>query len=148
MALAAEGAARLGRALAEAKELGDATRRFARSLCRATFFAWSVATSEDLRFGTTRGQRPLGLSRFHAYVDRLFWLGTRDPAAAAKLERVMLLMDSPARFCDPSLVLGVARAAVRGEGPAPFEPVPRFSAWPQKAGAVPLPTPRPTESPS
>jgi 2-polyprenyl-6-methoxyphenol hydroxylase-like FAD-dependent oxidoreductase len=128
MSLAALGAELLGEVLDRAPDLAVATARFARAYARRLFFPWTVATSEDFRFATTRGRRPPGLGAFHAYLDRLFARGTRDPATAAKLERVILLIDSPAGFVAPRLVIDTLRDIVRREPAAPFEAVPHFNA--------------------
>jgi len=127
MTIAAMAAEALDRVLRRSIPLSEVTRRFTRAHARLCLFPWTIATSEDLRFSVTRGKRMPGLGAFHGYLDQLFALATRDAATAAKLERVILLLDPPWRFMAPRLVASAARSVISRRGPAPFQAVPRFA---------------------
>lgn len=116
---------RLASLLDRCRSTRELSARFARAQLAAVAFPWIVATLEDLRYPATRGRRLPGMAFVQQCLDALFARGTRDPAAAEALERVLLLMDPPTRLLSPRLVTATLAAALRGEGPAPFEPVPR-----------------------
>lgn len=117
MTVAARTLQSLSDLLASGSPLERVGRDFARAQARASIFPWLVATLEDLRFEGTRGRRPPGVGLAYAYLDRLFAAGTRDADVAAALQRVILLMDSPAAL----FALPLVREAMRAAGPGRAE---------------------------
>jgi 2-polyprenyl-6-methoxyphenol hydroxylase-like FAD-dependent oxidoreductase len=107
--------------------LGDAAfvERAHRAFARAVEFPWMSATGEDFRLETTRGERSRGLRVLHAYLDRVFAAGVKDPDLARRMIQVFNLAESPLTLYSPAVVW----AALRQRAPRPL------------LGPLPLPEP-------
>ncbi|MGI8576212.1 MAG: NAD(P)/FAD-dependent oxidoreductase [Egibacteraceae bacterium] len=85
---------------------GDLSRRFQRRLAHANRAPWLLATGEDYRVPTVRGERPPpGTALLHAYAGRVFAASTRTPGVARRLQAVMHMRDSPLALLRPPVLL-------------------------------------------
>jgi 2-polyprenyl-6-methoxyphenol hydroxylase-like FAD-dependent oxidoreductase len=93
-------------------------RRLLRDVARVIADPWHISTSGDLDYPDVTGDRPLRVRIHNAYMNRLQYAATKDPAATRALMRVTGLIASPSSLWRPTLVVRVlwhSRAA-RGFG--------------------------------
>jgi 2-polyprenyl-6-methoxyphenol hydroxylase-like FAD-dependent oxidoreductase len=91
--------------------------RLLRRFARLAALPWSIATSEDLRYPTTRGRLNPVQAQFGRYSHGLDALASHgNPRARRSTAAVYHLMASPARLLHPALVAATARAALFGHG--------------------------------
>ncbi len=92
--------------------------RFQRALARVEAPAWTLSTSEDLRYPTTTGM-PAGRGQRvrHWYQDRVGSAATVDPVVADVYARVLGMLDPPSALLRPRVLAGALRART-GAGPA------------------------------
>jgi flavin-dependent dehydrogenase len=113
-------------------------RRLLRKFATVVSLPWAIATSEDLRYPTSRGHQALPQALFGQWARSLGRLAVHgNRRAQAVLTRVYHLMGSPALFFHPALVAAALQARVSGYGP----PGPR----PASIAAL-TPPPRPQTS--
>jgi flavin-dependent dehydrogenase len=107
MAIAARGALALDAGLRRHGPHHDA-RRIQRDIARAADLAWTMATTQDLRYATTIGPRPNALARGRQrFLDRIAWTATSRPSVAAAQLGVYTLATSPTRLLTPRILLSV-----------------------------------------
>jgi 2-polyprenyl-6-methoxyphenol hydroxylase-like FAD-dependent oxidoreductase len=97
-------------------------RRFRRETARAYGTAWSLSTTEDLRYPEASGVRPLGTRFAHYYTRRVHELTATDADVALRFARVMHLLAEPKALFHPSVmwkVLRVPLAPTLKEAPRP-----------------------------
>ncbi|MGO1052963.1 FAD-dependent oxidoreductase [Crossiella sp. CA198] len=88
-----------------------------RAVARQTDLAWTMATSQDLRYPSTIGPRPGRFSGIgQAFLNRLAWAATGRAAVAAAQFDVYTLSASPLRLLTPQVLLG----ALLGPGRPPL----------------------------
>jgi 2-polyprenyl-6-methoxyphenol hydroxylase-like FAD-dependent oxidoreductase len=106
-----------------------------RAFARTIRDPWDISTSGDLDFPAVVGNRPLRKRLLNAYVVRLQYAATKDPAATTALMRVNGLIDRPTALLRPGLVArvlwlsrdmpsGRRRSAAQGVAPAAGATVP------------------------
>lgn len=99
------------------------SRRLQRRLAACAGTAWSIATSEDLRFPTSEGRQSLAQEMLGAWSRELGRLAVHgDRRAADLMGRVYNLVGSPVLLAHPGLVASVIRARILGYGPAARRP--------------------------
>ncbi len=112
------------------------THRLLRKFAAVVSLPWAIATSEDLRYPTSKGPQALPQALFGQWARHLARLAVHgNPRAHAVLSRVYHLMGSPAQFFHPALVAAALQVRLTGYGP----PAPR----PASLAALAPPTPRP-----
>ncbi|MER7007243.1 FAD-dependent monooxygenase [Dactylosporangium sp. NPDC000555] len=79
----------------------------ATAFARAITDAWRISTRGDLDFPGVPGERPPRVRLFNAYMRRLQYATTKDPAATTALMRVTGLVDRPGKLWRPALVARV-----------------------------------------
>ncbi|WHT23254.1 enterotoxin [Crossiella sp. CA-258035] len=95
-----------------------------RAVARQADLAWTMATTQDLRYPNTTGPRPGRFSGLRqAFLDRLSWAATGRPAVAAAQFDVYTLAASPLRLLAPRVLLG----ALLGPGRPPLTEPPLTS---------------------
>jgi 2-polyprenyl-6-methoxyphenol hydroxylase-like FAD-dependent oxidoreductase len=106
VAVAAMTAVRLDRALARRRRnLDGLASAFRREVAGAGAAAWTIATTEDLRYPTTTGAKPTLTTRLqHGYVDRLMDAATTDEAALAAMTDVAYLVARPESLFTPRMI--------------------------------------------
>jgi 2-polyprenyl-6-methoxyphenol hydroxylase-like FAD-dependent oxidoreductase len=121
MTVAALEARALAALLAEAGpgELDEVCRELPRRCARIVQTPWTLATSEDLRFATTDGDRPPWLGMVARANDALMSLCTRDGAATLAFARVAHLAAPPSTLAAPRLAAMIAVHAAHLAGPDP-----------------------------
>lgn len=94
---------------------GDAGARFQQQAARIVRAPWVLATSTDLRWPATTGDRRLRDQLMHRYLDKVLALATEDPGASIKFLQVMHMLKPPQALLSPALM---ARAlCMRSSGP-------------------------------
>ncbi len=78
--------------------------RFFQHAARVVQIPWQLAVSEDFRFATTRGPKPLGTTLLNAYGTRLHQLTHTDPEVYREFARVFNLMQLPTTLFHPRLL--------------------------------------------
>ncbi|WP_371687327.1 FAD-dependent oxidoreductase [Micromonospora sp. KC723] len=84
-------------------------RRFLRDVGRIVDVPWQISTSGDLEFPQVSGNRPASVRIGNAYMARVQYAATRDPAVTAAFMRVAGLVDPPGTLLRPGLVRRVLR---------------------------------------
>ena len=100
---------------------GPESQAYLRAVGRIVNDPWEISTSGDLDFPQVPGPRPVKVRMGNAYMARLQYAATRDPAVTDAFFRVAGLMDRPTALMRPRLLAKVLWLA-RGR-PAP-RPVP------------------------
>ena len=113
MTVVAMTAVALDRDLAEhrrgsGEDLGGFARRFQRRVAETNSGAWTMATSEDLRYPWTEGAR-LGLPTriMHRYADRVLEVANGNPKVNIAFVNVVNLRDPPTALFHPMVLLPV-----------------------------------------
>ena len=120
MTVAALEARALAALLAEARgDLARVSRELPRRAAKIVQTPWLLATSEDLRFATTDGDRPPWLGMMARANDGLMSLCTRDGAATLAFARVAHLAAPPSSLAAPRLAALIAAHAAHLRGPDP-----------------------------
>lgn len=83
------------------------SRALQRAFARAIRDPWRISTRGDLDFPEVVGPRPVSVRLFNAYLARLRYAATKDPAATRALMRVTGLVDPPRALWRPGLVARV-----------------------------------------
>lgn len=80
--------------------------RFQKKLAKSNSFSWTVATSQDARFPTTKGgNKPTSEGGFlAAYSERLLDLASSDSNVHTLLLEVTQLLKSPLALYNPQIV--------------------------------------------
>lgn len=86
---------------------------------------WEISVSGDLDFPGVDGRRPLKVRIGNAYMARLQYAATKDPAVTEGFMRVAGLLDPPQALMRPAMMRRVLRHAVRR--PRPGQPLPAGS---------------------
>jgi 2-polyprenyl-6-methoxyphenol hydroxylase-like FAD-dependent oxidoreductase len=127
MATAALAAAALQRSLEEQRlrqrdgSLTGLASRCQQRVARGCSAAWLLATSEDLRYPTTRGARPdLTTRLLHRYLNRVIEAATVHPAVNRAFLDVVNLISPPTSLFRPSVLL----PALAGAGSPPRDRLP------------------------
>jgi 2-polyprenyl-6-methoxyphenol hydroxylase-like FAD-dependent oxidoreductase len=127
----------LRQALADGLAPGYA-RRLLRKFAATVSLPWAIATSEDLRYPTSKGHQALPQALFGQWARHLGRLAVHGNLRAyAALSSVYHLMGSPAMFFHPALVAAALQARVTGYGPAGPRPA-------SIAALTPPPRPQPS----
>ena len=83
-------------------------RRFQRQVARASAGAWTMATTEDLRYPWTEGARPdLPTRVMHRYADRVLEVANGNPSVNTAFVDVVNLRRPPASLLRPRVLLPV-----------------------------------------
>ena len=113
MTVVAMTAVALDHALAEhrrrsGEDLAGFARRFQRQVAKTNSGAWTMATSEDLRYPWTEGAR-LGLPTriMHRYADRVLEVANGNPKVNTAFVNVVNLRDPPTALFHPMVLLPV-----------------------------------------
>jgi len=113
MTVVAMTAVALDRDLAEhrrrsGEDLVGFARRFQRQVAATNAGAWTMATSEDLRYPWTEGAR-LGLPTriMHRYADRVLEVANGNPKVNTAFVNVVNLRDPPTALFHPMVLLPV-----------------------------------------
>jgi 2-polyprenyl-6-methoxyphenol hydroxylase-like FAD-dependent oxidoreductase len=89
-------------------ELAGLTRGFQRQVARTNAGAWTMATSEDLRYPWTEGARPdLATRIMHRYADRVLEVANGNPGVNTAFVDVINLRRPPASLFRPRVLLPV-----------------------------------------
>jgi 2-polyprenyl-6-methoxyphenol hydroxylase-like FAD-dependent oxidoreductase len=113
MAVAAMTAVALHDALTEHRrrspaDLAGLARRFQQQVARTNAGAWTMATSEDLRYPWTEGARPdLPTRIMHRYADRLLAVANGNPKVNTAFVNVVNLRDPPTSLLRSRVLLPV-----------------------------------------
>jgi 2-polyprenyl-6-methoxyphenol hydroxylase-like FAD-dependent oxidoreductase len=91
------------------------------ALARVIDVPWDISAGGDLDFPGVEGRRTMKVRVGNAYMARLQYAATKDPAVTAAFMRVAGLMDPPTALMRPAMVARVLRHAVR----RPRDPEPR-----------------------
>jgi 2-polyprenyl-6-methoxyphenol hydroxylase-like FAD-dependent oxidoreductase len=78
-----------------------------RDIARVNQDPWRISTRGDLDFPAVVGPRPPHVRLYNAYMSRLQYAATKDPAATRALMRVTGLVDPPRALWRPGLVAKV-----------------------------------------
>jgi 2-polyprenyl-6-methoxyphenol hydroxylase-like FAD-dependent oxidoreductase len=131
MTVAAKEVERLAAMLARTPgpdRLVDVVRRAQREVARCTEGPWTLATSNDLRFPGTEGERLTAATRVvNRYMDRVIRVVSDDPTVNAAFLRVLNMIDPPQALFHP-------RVAVRALAPVRRAPHGRPTAVPVPEG--------------
>jgi flavin-dependent dehydrogenase len=93
-------------------------RRLLRKFAAVVSLPWAIATSEDLRYPTSKGNQALPQALFGRWARHLGRLAVHGNLHAyAVLSRVYHLMGSQAQFFHPALVAAALRVLFTGYGP-------------------------------
>jgi hypothetical protein len=80
--------------------------RFQKRVARSSAAAWLLATSEDLRYPTTRGARPDPATRLlHRYLDQVITAATVHPGVNRAFLDVVNLAAPPTTLLRPVVLL-------------------------------------------
>ncbi|GAA2111544.1 hypothetical protein GCM10009841_34420 [Microlunatus panaciterrae] len=94
-----------------------ASRRLQRRMAGPVRTPWDIATSEDLRFPTSRGHQTAVQSLLGSWAREVGRLAVHgDRRAADVLGRVYHLVSTPLLLAHPALVVAVARSRLFGPG--------------------------------
>ena len=105
-------------------DLAGLSRRFQRQVARASAGAWTMATSEDLRYPWTEGARPdLPTRVMHRYADRVLEVTNGNPRVNTAFVNVVNLRHPPTSLFRPGVLLPVL--ARRRDPPLTAPPVTR-----------------------
>jgi hypothetical protein len=86
-------------------ELDEATRRFQRRVSKNAAGPWLIATGEDLRYSTTKGQKATARTRIlNRYVSRVIALANVDPRVCARMVNVLGLSAPPETLFLPDVL--------------------------------------------
>ena len=113
MTVAAMTAVALDHALAEHRrrsddDLAGFAKRFQRQVARTNAGAWTMATSEDLRYPWTEGARPGVPTRImHRYADRVLEVANGNPRVNTAFVNVVNLRHPPTSLFRPRILLPV-----------------------------------------
>jgi 2-polyprenyl-6-methoxyphenol hydroxylase-like FAD-dependent oxidoreductase len=113
MTVTAMTAVALGRILAEHRRHSDAdplgrARQAQRQLARTSAGAWTMATTEDLRYPWTEGARlDLPTRVMHRYADRVLEVANGNPRVNTAFVNVVNLRHPPASLLRPRVLLPV-----------------------------------------
>jgi 2-polyprenyl-6-methoxyphenol hydroxylase-like FAD-dependent oxidoreductase len=89
-------------------DLDGLARRFQRQVARTNAGAWTMATSEDLRYPWTQGARPdLPTRIMHRYADRVLEVANGNPRVNTAFVNVVNLRDPPTSLFRPGVLLPV-----------------------------------------
>jgi 2-polyprenyl-6-methoxyphenol hydroxylase-like FAD-dependent oxidoreductase len=94
------------------------SRAFLRDVGRILNNPWDISTSGDLDFPAVQGPRPMKVRIGNAYMAKLRYAATKDPAITDAFMRVAGLLDPPTAVMKPR-VLGKVLRLSRGMPPAP-----------------------------
>ncbi|MEE6310454.1 FAD-dependent monooxygenase [Plantactinospora veratri] len=84
-------------------------RGFLRDIARVVDVPWQISTSGDLDFPGVPGKRPAMVRFGNAYMARVQYAATKDPAITAAFMRVAGLIDPPTTLMRPGIVRRVLR---------------------------------------
>jgi 2-polyprenyl-6-methoxyphenol hydroxylase-like FAD-dependent oxidoreductase len=105
-------------------DLAGLSRRFQRQVARTNAGAWTMATSEDLRYPWTEGARPDPPTRImHRYADRVLEVTNGNPRVNTAFVNVVNLRHPPTSLFRPGVLLPVL--ALRRDTPLTAPPVTR-----------------------
>lgn len=115
MTVAALGALTLDKCLREAGSLQDLTRRFQKQLAQVNATPWLMATGEDLRWATTEGGQPDGMTRLmHRYIDQVMRLGLDNTRIYRTFGEVIHMLKPPSALFQPGILAQVLRQVMSG----------------------------------
>ncbi len=122
MTIAALEADALHRALRKSRSRGELDhlalrRHFERSIAPVLATAWLLATSEDLRWQETEGERNPLSSLALAYFEQLVALSPESPALIETFLRITNFERSPLALARPRILVDLATAYVRRRQP-------------------------------
>ncbi|GLZ09421.1 hypothetical protein Acsp03_68870 [Actinomadura sp. NBRC 104412] len=123
MSVAAISAMTLDTCLRERAGLDEAARRFQRRVAKNAAGPWLIATGEDLRYGTTKGQKATVRTRvINRYVERVVALANVDPRVCARMVNVLGLTAPPESLFLPDVLWRAAtKRARQPSGPDDLE---------------------------
>ncbi|MDE1842360.1 MAG: FAD-dependent monooxygenase [Thaumarchaeota archaeon] len=82
------------------------TLEFQKELYKKNSYPWLLATGEDFRWPTTKGQRPNALARMtQAYADSILYLSPHSKFAAKSFQEMMQMTRSPLVLFHPKLMV-------------------------------------------
>lgn len=88
--------------------------RFFRAAARLIDTPWQLAVGGDLSIDAVPGDRPLPVRVVNAYVARVYRAAVRDPVVSLAFQRVVHMLDAPAKLFAPRIVWRVvASGALR-----------------------------------
>lgn len=114
MTAAAMSALTLARCLSEQSQhrFTGFAYRFQHQLAKVNATAWMMATSEDLRWATTKGGQPTTSQRLlHWYLDQVRRLTVEHPDALQAFMEVLHLIKPPATLFQPAILVPVLQRA-------------------------------------
>lgn len=92
---------------------------FLTDVARVIDTPWDISAGGDLDFPGVEGKRTLKVRVGNAYMARLQYAATKDPAVTDGFMRVAGLMDPPESLMRPAMMLRVLRHAIRRPAPGP-----------------------------
>ena len=128
MTVAAKEVERLGATLAgctRRDRLPDVVRRAQREVARCTDGPWTLATSNDLRFPGTEGERLTVATRvINRYMDRVIGVVSDDATVNAAFLRVLNMIDPPQALFHPKVAVRALAPVRRAAQARPTTTVP------------------------
>jgi len=89
------------------------TRRFQKRLAQVNATPWLMATGEDLRWSTTEGGQPDGMSRLmQRYIDQVLMLSLDHPKIYQTFGEVAHMLKPPTALFQPSILAQVLRHTI------------------------------------
>ena len=95
--------------------LGGLARNFFKRASKAIDNSWRMAVSEDLRFPTVQGSKPLGSKWIERYLIEVHKTTMQDRETARALLQVIAMTHSPQILFHPKILLRVARNYFAGQ---------------------------------
>ncbi|MGK7905645.1 MAG: FAD-dependent oxidoreductase [Synechococcus sp.] len=108
-AMEAEALARCLQEAAKRNSLSGIARQFFPRAARAIVNPWRLTVSEDLRFPTVKGPKPLGSNWIEPYIVEVHKTTLQDCQTTHALFQVLTLTHSPQILFHPKIMLRVAR---------------------------------------
>lgn len=90
---------------------------YLRDISRVVDIPWEISAGGDLAFPGVEGKRTAKVRMGNAYMERLQFAASKDPAVTAGFMRVAGLMDPPTALMKPAMVARVLRHAFRRPTP-------------------------------
>lgn len=85
-------------------------RRFYHDSAKNIAVAWRTAVGADLALPEVAGPRPTSMRITNTFLERVMVAAQTDPIVAEQFLRVVGMIDSPARFLRPAMMLRIVKA--------------------------------------
>jgi 2-polyprenyl-6-methoxyphenol hydroxylase-like FAD-dependent oxidoreductase len=107
MSIAAKEAELLSKVLRKYDSKKQLTHHFHRQTSKIIDVPWLIALTEDFRFRTTTGRKPMGLSFLQWYVKKVVYACEQNKDVYSQFIKVLHLKAHPASLFKPNLLAGV-----------------------------------------